>query len=333
MISEIRLARTVLAGIDAPAPTVFFGGGTPTRLPAADLVAVLDAIRSDFGLEPGAEVTVEANPDDVTQELAEQLAAGGVTRVSMGMQSAVPATLALLERTHRAEDVPAAVRALRAGGIESCNVDLIYGTPGETDAQWQTSLEAALALEPDHISAYCLGIEPGTKLGARARAGLLPPVDPDEAADRYLQCDEILSSNGYDWYEVSNWSRPGAECRHNVAYWTGRSWWGAGPGAHSHVAGVRWWNELHPRNWTQRLTENSSPARAREVLDGEQRRIESIMLGIRLSGGLRPSDVGQKLAEQWVSDGLARQTEGGQRFALTVQGRLLADRLALQAVS
>ncbi len=333
-IREIRLARRVLAGVDQPATTVFFGGGTPTRLPARDLVAVLDALRAEFGIAAHAEITVEANPDDISAELVAELAAGGVNRMSVGMQSAVPQTLALLERTHRPDSLPAAFAAIREGGVASASVDLIYGTPGETDRQWRESLEAAVALRPDHVSAYCLGIEEGTKLGARVRSGAMAPVDPDAAADRYLACEQVLSVHGYRWYEISNWAQPGAQSRHNLGYWRGDPWWGIGPGAHSHVAGVRWWNLRHPRAWTARLADGRSPAEAREILDADQRSDESVMLGIRLAEGLAAAAVGQDLAAQWVAEGLAEWLDpAGLRFALTPRGRLLADGLALAALA
>jgi putative oxygen-independent coproporphyrinogen III oxidase len=335
-IAEIRLARDVLAGLAAPAPTVFFGGGTPSLLPPAALGRVLGALRGEFGIAADAEITAEANPDDVTDGLLDGWLAAGVNRVSIGMQSAVPRTLTVLERSHRAADLPAVAARVRRSGMPRMSVDLIYGTPGETPAEWAASLGAALALEPDHVSAYCLGIEDGTKLGARLRAGRIPPVDPDEAAERYEAADEMLERHGYHWYEISNWALPGQECRHNVAYWRGSAWWGAGPGAHSHVAGVRWWNLRHPSPWSAALAAGRSPAAGREVLSDEQRRTEHVMLGIRLASGLPVAALasGPQLVSSWVAQGLARWSgRDPDVFVLTRAGRLLADHLALEALA
>ncbi len=332
--AEVRLARRVLDGIDAPAPTVFFGGGTPSQLPPADLGKVLRVLRGEFGVLPDAEITVEANPDDVTDELLDGLLSAGVNRISLGMQSAVPQTLALLQRTHRHDDLPQAVRRIRRSGVRSLSVDLIYGSPGESAEQWRQTLQAALALEPDHISAYCLGIEEGTRLGAQVRAGILSAVDPDAAADRYEACDELLAAHGLRWYEISNWARPGQECRHNLAYWRSRSWWGAGPGAHSHVGGVRWWNRRHPRAWTASLAQGASPAEARETLTAQQQRDERVLLGIRLAEGLPAGLIRAATVQGWVSQGAAEWIDGAAgAFRLTRSGRLIADRLALEGLS
>jgi len=284
---------------------------------------------------PGAEVTVEANPDDATADLLQDLLGAGVNRLSMGMQSAVPRTLALLQRTHRHEEVAAVADLVRSSGIPHFSVDLIYGVPGESPQQWESSVRAALALQPDHISAYCLGIEEGTRLGAAVRSGLMADVDPDEAADRYEVCDALLDGAGYRWYEISNWAREGAQCRHNLGYWRGAAWWGAGPGAHSHVGGVRWWNVRHPRHWAAALVQGASPAAGREILDDEQRHSERVMLGIRLAEGLPVADIGPAvpLVQGWLADGLAELVPDGPRFRLTVAGRLVADRLALDALA
>jgi putative oxygen-independent coproporphyrinogen III oxidase len=336
VIAEIRLARRVLADLDVPAPTVFLGGGTPSLLPPADVAEVLAALRAEFGLAGDAEVTAEANPDDVTDDLLDGWAAAGVNRISLGMQSAVPDTLRILERTHRAEQLPAVVDRIRRSGIAQVSLDLIYGTPGEGPDDWCASLEAALALRPDHVSAYCLGIEEGTRLGARLRAGTIEPVDQDEAADRYRATDAVLSGHGFAWYEISNWALPGAQCQHNLGYWRGASWWGAGPGAHSHIGGVRWWNVRHPSAWTTALREGRSPGHGREVLTGAQQREEALLLGIRLAEGLPTSAVpgGRTAVGSWVADGRAEWLgPQRERFRLTLAGRLLADRLVLDAVT
>jgi oxygen-independent coproporphyrinogen-3 oxidase len=318
VISELRLARAVLP--EAPAvSTVFVGGGTPTLLPSADLVRVVQAVDELFGLVPGAEVTTEANPDSVDQRSLAQLRDGGFTRVSFGMQSAVPHVLAALDRTHTPGRPEAAVDEAKAVGFEQVSLDLIYGAPGESDADWQTSLEAALSAEPTHVSAYALIVEEGTRLGAQVRRGEVPMPDDDVLADRYLMADEALGHLG--WYEVSNWGEP---CRHNVGYWTGGSWWGAGPGAHSHVGGVRWWNAKHPAAYAERVSSGVSPALAREVLSDADRRTERVLLEVRLREGL-PIDVLDDPArvDQLVTDGLVERHDD--RVVLTLRGRLLAD--------
>ncbi|MFL6061887.1 MAG: radical SAM family heme chaperone HemW, partial [Marmoricola sp.] len=268
-IAEVDLLAGVLAG--APAvETVFFGGGTPTLLPSADLVAMLDAVRRRFGLTEDAEVTTEANPDSVTPASLAELRAGGFSRVSFGMQSAVPSVLAVLDRTHDPERVPQAVAWARQAGFEQVSLDLIYGTPGETLADWETSVRAALACGPDHVSAYSLIVEDGTALARQVRSGVLPMPDEDDLADKYALVDDLLGAAGLGWYEVSNWARDEASrCRHNLLYWTGADWWGVGPGAHSHVGGVRWWNVKHPRAYADRLDRGLSPAAGRETVTGD----------------------------------------------------------------
>jgi putative oxygen-independent coproporphyrinogen III oxidase len=337
---EIGLAATVLAraGIPArPAATVFFGGGTPTLLPIADLVGLLDAVRDRFGLAPGAEVTTEANPDSVTPGGLESLAAQGFTRVSFGMQSAVPAVLATLDRTHDPARVPQVVRWARAAGLD-VSLDLIYGTPGETLGDWRASLAAALACEPDHVSAYALVVEQGTRLAARVRRGELPAPDEDDLADKYEAADAAFCAAGLAWYEVSNWARTEQQaCRHNLGYWRGDDWWGVGPGAHSHVGGVRWWNVRHPRAYATRLSAGATPAQGREVLDAGQRRAERVLLGVRLAEGLPLAvldDASRAAVPRLIADGLLdgravpAPSGSGQRpgkAVLTLRGRLLAD--------
>ncbi|MFL6100604.1 MAG: radical SAM family heme chaperone HemW [Actinomycetales bacterium] len=327
---ELDLAAEVLRADGAALPragTVFFGGGTPTVLPPAHLVRLLDAIRSRFGLTADAEVTSEANPDSVTAESLAELAAGGVTRVSFGMQSAVPAVLATLDRTHDPDNVSRAVGWARAAGL-AVSLDLIYGTPGETPEDWARSLAAAVACEPDHISAYALVVEAGTRLAARvARREVAAPDDDDQAA-KYEQADAMLGRAGLAWYEISNWARTERDaCRHNLGYWGDGDWWGVGPGAHSHVRGVRWWNVRHPTAYAARLADRVSPAQAREVLTAEQRRDERVLLGVRLAGGLPLDQVPDRAAVAGlVADGLVdgRSALAG-RVVLTLRGRLLAD--------
>jgi oxygen-independent coproporphyrinogen-3 oxidase len=323
-IREIELEADVLPG--APAvETVFFGGGTPTLLPAADLVRVLDAIRRRFGLTDDVEVTTEANPDSVTPESLAELRAGGFTRISFGMQSAVPSVLAVLDRTHDPERVPQVVAWAREAGFDQLSLDLIYGTPGETLADWRRSVVGALACEPDHVSAYSLIVEDGTALARQVRSGVLPMPDEDDLADKYLLADELLGAAGFGWYEVSNWATDAAaRCRHNELYWTSQNWLGIGPGAHAHVGGVRWWNVKHPTAYAARLAAGTSPAYAREVLDEETRRTERVLLEIRLREGL-PLDVlpDPPRAQPVVADGLAVVEDD--HLVLTLRGRLLAD--------
>ena len=333
-IAEIRWARRVLGDRDVPVETVFFGGGTPTLLDAGDLTRIVGAIRDEFGLAAGAEVTTEANPDSVTADSLQQLRDGGVNRLSFGMQSAVPHVLATLDRTHDPRRVPDVVAWGRAAGFEQISLDLIYGTPGESLADWETSVDAALACEPDHLSAYSLIVEDGTALARRVRRGELPMPDEDDLADKYLLVDERAGKAGLEWYEVSNWARAGggtdSRCRHNLLYWTGADWWGVGPGAHSHVGGVRWWNVKHPNAYAARVSAGVSPAHGRETLTAEQRYDERVLLGVRLVDGLPVDDLrddGRLAVAGLIADGLvdAAAALRSQRVVLTRQGRLLAD--------
>lgn len=344
LATELDFARHVLDRAEAPQrrlSTVFFGGGTPTLLPAADLAAMLERAKDLFGVVPGAEITTEANPDTVTPEAAETLAAAGFTRLSIGMQSAVPHVLKTLDRTHDPRNIHRAVEAARAAGLQ-VSLDLIYGTPGETLQDWGQSLEAAIAEGPDHISAYSLIVESGTAMAAKIRRGTLPDIDPDDQADKYLLTEDVLSRAGYEWYEVSNFSTsPQTRSQHNMNYWLDTDWWGAGPGAHSHMSGMRWWNVKHPLAYAQRLRGGTSPGHAQETLTAEDRKLEHLMLRLRLADGL---DVAQYnampgagsvtgvqlralqkrgLVEEAPLAASAEHPEG--RAVLTVHGRLLAD--------
>lgn len=326
-IREVRLARRVLGAAERPVDTVFLGGGTPTLLPAGDLGRLLRAIDDEFGLVPGAEVTTEANPDSVNLAYLAELREAGYTRVSFGVQSAVPKVLAVLDRTHDPLRVPGVVEAARAAGFDQVSLDLIYGTPGESTEDWETTLEAALACAPDHVSAYSLIVEDGTALARRVRRGELPMPDEDDLADKYVQADERLTAAGLGWYEVSNWARDdAARCRHNLGYWAGGGWWGVGPGAHSHLGGVRWWNVKHPAAYAGRLAAGESPAHAREVLDDDTRRVERVLLELRLRDGLDAAvldDDGRRALPGLVADGLVEDRTD--RVVLTLRGRLLAD--------
>ena len=312
-----------------PVATVFVGGGTPTMLDPDQLGGLLGKVRHTWGLAPDAEVTTEANPDTVTPEVAQRLAGHGFTRVSIGMQSAVPHVLHTLDRTHDPANVERAVRAVRAAGMQ-VSLDLIYGTPGESLEDWRTSLEMVTALEPDHVSAYALVVEEGTRLHGQVRRGQVEAPDDDDEADKYELADELLAAAGYGWYEISNWARtPQDRCRHNIAYWQGNAWWGIGPGAHSHVGGVRWWNVKHPRAYADRLSREVSPAHARELLGEGERYDEQVLLGVRLAEGLpvdRLRPEGRLAVAGLVADGLVDGRAAVQgRVVLTLRGRLLAD--------
>ncbi|TDE01295.1 radical SAM family heme chaperone HemW [Jiangella asiatica] len=329
-IAELRLARRALGDADVPVSTVFVGGGTPTLLPPAELGKVLRFVDDEFGLVPCAELTTEANPESVTEASLAELRGHGFTRVSIGMQSARPHVLAVLDRVHTPGRPAQAVAEARRAGFEHVSLDLIYGTPGETVDDWRASVEAALTAGPDHVSAYALIVEEGTRLAGRMARGELPLPDDDDQADKYLLADSLLTAAGFTWYELSNWaSSPAARCRHNELYWTGADWWGVGPGAHSHIGGTRWWNVKHPAAWAARLAAGSSPAHAREILDAETRRVERVLLEVRLAAGLSLDvldDDGRRTAARVAADGLADPSavDDG-RLVLTRTGRLLAD--------
>ncbi|MFT3832642.1 MAG: radical SAM family heme chaperone HemW [Micropruina sp.] len=347
--AELALAARVLG--ERPIATVFVGGGTPTLLESAELVGLLDAARRYFPLPEGAEVTTECNPESVDAGYLDALVAGGFNRISFGMQSARSHVLQVLDRTHTPGRVGQVVGWARAAGFVSVSLDLIYGTPGESLEDWRASLEAALAQAPDHVSAYALIVEEGTRLAAQIRRGELPAPLDDLQADCYELAEQLLSAAGMRWYELSNWSRPGHECRHNLAYWRGSPWWGIGPGAHSHVGGVRWWNVKHPRRYSAVLDAGNSPAAAREALDADARRVERVLLESRLADGLAldvltdserarvPGLLARGLVDlhfddrrsstsSGLSEGLSRPASGGgtsDRLMLSLSGRLLAD--------
>ncbi|NNC10785.1 coproporphyrinogen III oxidase [Planctomonas sp. JC2975] len=330
--TEVAFGAEVLALSGIPsreAATVFFGGGTPTLLPSADLASMLAAVRSTFGLAQHAEVTTEANPDSVDAGYLADLAAAGFTRVSFGMQSAVPHVLRTLERTHDPERIPLVVQWAKDAGLQ-VSLDLIYGTPGESLTDWSTSVEAALSCDPDHLSAYSLIVEDGTKLARQIRRGEVPEPDEDLQADMYELVDERLEAAGYEWYEVSNWAKDAAHrSRHNLAYWLGHDWWGVGPGAHSHVGGVRWWNVKHPAAYAQRVLAGESPAAGRETLDATTRELEDVLLRVRIRDGLPVSALhgaGRAAVAGLIADGLvdAKAALHGS-VELTRTGRLLAD--------
>ena len=329
-IEEVRQARRVLGEAYVPVETVFFGGGTPTLLPASDLVAMLKAIKNEFGLSSDAEITTEANPESVDEKYLVELVEGGFNRISFGMQSARRHVLEVLDRKHTPGRPEQCVRWAYDAGFEQVNLDLIYGTPGETEDDWRASVEAVIGAYPDHVSAYSLIVEDGTRLASRIRRGELPMIDDDLHADRYLLVDGLLAEAGYRWYEVSNWAvSEDAQCRHNLLYWTGADWWGVGPGAHSHIGGTRWWNVKHPSAYAQRIEAAQSPGHAREVLTPGDRRIERILLELRISEGLELallSAKGRAAAELALQEQLLEPLPFADGHAvLTLRGRLLAD--------
>jgi putative oxygen-independent coproporphyrinogen III oxidase len=331
-LRETEFAAGVLerSGIASrPASTVFFGGGTPTMLPAGDLAAMLGGVRAAWGLADGAEITTEANPDSVDAAYLRTLADAGFTRVSFGMQSAVPHVLATLERTHDPERIPLVVEWARQAGLQ-VSLDLIYGTPGESLDDWSRSLEAAIACDPDHLSAYSLIVETGTKLARQIKSGAVAVVDEDLQADMYELADARLAMAGYGWYEVSNWAKDDAHrSRHNLSYWQGHDWWGIGPGAHSHVGGVRWWNVKHPAAYAGRVLAGESPAAGRETLSADTQRVERVLLGTRIRDGLPLGELthaGRTMVAGLIADGLVN-AEAALRgtVELSLRGRLLAD--------
>lgn len=335
-IKELEFAADAMerSGVEAkPLHSVFFGGGTPTLLQATDLTSILERAEQLFGISSGAEITTEANPDSLSREAVQALAAGGFNRISMGMQSSVSRVLQVLERTHDPENVAAAARWIREAGLEM-SLDLIFGTPGESLQDWEQSLEAVLALQPDHVSAYGLIVEEGTKLAAQIRRGVYPDTDPDDQADKYLRTEHYLSAAGYRWYEISNWAYDPHDqgihqSQHNLAYWRDQDWWGIGPGAHSHMAGLRWWNAKHPAAYASRMLDDISPAVGQEIPDDDARHLEKIMLGVRLAEGLDVQVLGSQAkveAQVLASQGLIEpeNLETG-RIVPTLKGRLLDD--------
>ena len=331
VVAEIKWTKSQRHEDVRPISTVFFGGGTPTLLAATDLVLILESLRENYGLELNAEVTTEANPDSVDKEYLQTLKSGGFTRISFGHQSSAPNVLALLERTHTPGKTWQAIKWAREVGFEHVSVDLIYGSPGETEEDLAMTLADVAKADVDHVSAYSLIVEPGTRLAARVTRGEVASPSDDVAATRYAIIDNHLHDMGLSWYEVSNWSREGAECQHNLAYWRNQDWLGIGPGAHAHFGGTRSWNVKHPAAWAARVDALESPALESEVLTPVDIAHEEIMLRLRLSEGLplsALSAVGVDEAKQAVQDGLldSEQFENG-LAALTFKGRLLADGL------
>ncbi len=329
LISEVRLAALELGADRRAVDSVFFGGGTPTLLSGAALVGVLKAIAAEFGLVAGAEVTTEANPDSVDQAKLDQLVAGGFTRISYGVQSVAPNVLKTLDRTHTAGAARTAIQLARSAGFEHISADLIIATPGESDEDLRASVDLVTSAGVDHVSAYTLIVEPNTPLARQVATGAVPSPDDETAAHRYGLVDELLSARGFNWYEVSNWAKPGGQCRHNGHYWRNDDWLGVGPGAHSHRSGVRWWNVRHPRSYAVLVAAGELPVDQREVLTAQQVHLETVMLGLRTAAGLELSTTGalDPLAiNKLVSDGLldnGARAEGWLR--VTPRGRLFVD--------
>jgi oxygen-independent coproporphyrinogen-3 oxidase len=324
MISELRLLGESLAEHLPPLRSLYLGGGTPTAIGAGSLSTLIDAAREALPIDPSAEVTVEANPEGLEPSAVAQLVSAGVNRISIGVQSAVPEVLQTLDRTHDPRRIRETVASARAAGVASISVDLIHGTPGESPADWRSTLELAISAGVDHVSCYALSVEPSTKLAARVRSGRLPAPDPDVAAENYLLADELLGREGFEWYELSNWARlPEDRSAHNLLYWRNHNWLGVGPGAHSHLAGLRWWNHRDRNLWRGDLDAGALPAEGYEQVGAESRRLEQVMLGMRLREGLPLADLDPDGVAEVVVAGWARENSG--RLQLTLGGRLLAD--------
>ena len=321
-IKETIFARRIL-GEELKVDTIFFGGGTPSLLDASVVKEFLNNVSKHFTLKKDLEITLEANPDTITQSKAEDWLKAGINRISLGMQSSAKNVLQVLDRTHNPANVLTSVEILKKAGFENFSLDLIYGTPGESLEDWSNTLKDAIAINPPHISAYSLVIEPGTKMGSQLSRGEIKAVSDDDAADKYQLAEKMLTENGYSWYEISNWAKVNRECQHNLNYWKGNNWWGIGPGAHSHINGVRWWNQKLPKNWRESLDQDQSPALARENLTNEQIRNEEVMLLSRLKTGIDKADFDQKNVEKLIKDKLVNEVSG--KLELTLEGRLLAD--------
>lgn len=321
-IKETVFARKIL-GEELTVDTIFFGGGTPSLLEASVVKEFLNNVSKHFILKKDLEITLEANPDTITQSKAEDWRKAGINRISLGMQSSAKNVLEVLDRTHNPANVLSSVEILKKAGFTNFSLDLIYGTPGESLEDWTNTLKDAIAINPPHISAYSLVIEPGTKMGSQLSRGEIKAVSDDDAADKYQLAEKMLTENGYSWYEISNWAKENKECQHNLNYWKGNNWWGIGPGAHSHVNGIRWWNQKLPKNWRESLDRDQSPALARENLTNEQRRNEEVMLLSRLKTGIDKADFDQRTIGKLIEDKLVNDVSG--KLELTLEGRLLAD--------
>ena len=326
---EIRDSQRILeaAGLPArPLRSVFFGGGTPSLMSPDAIARIMDVLEAAHGFADSPEVTLELNPETASEQRIRRFRAAGVTRLSVGMQSASPRVLGILDRTHTPSNVPLAINWAQEAGLGT-SLDLIYGSPTETLGEWEASLEAAIQMNPDHLSAYSLIVEPGTKMAAQVARGELPEPDPDLDAEKYVLADRLLGDAGYSWYELSNFAKSEEDRSvHNLAYWRGWDWWGYGPGAHSHLGGLRWWNVKHPLAYAGKVSRDTSPGFQGELLTLEDQRVEAVMLGIRTREGLLVTPQNKAAGERLVQEGLVDQdffAEGS--LTLTLKGRLLAD--------
>ena len=330
LVKEIEFARNQV-GESSIVPSIFFGGGTPSLMEASDIKRVITAISEQFKLDPIAEVTLETNPDTVTKEKLKQFFEAGINRISFGMQSSVLHVLKTLDRTHNPENLPQVTKWASEVGFKEISVDLIYGTPGESKQDWQQSIDSALALPISHISAYALIVEDGTKLAAQIKRGEIAKPDDDLTAERYIMADQAFTTAGFNWYELSNWAKPNSQSKHNLAYWLGHNWWGAGPGAHSHINGKRFWNVKHPNLYKQKIQARETVILDSEVLKGSQIESERLMLSIRLPQGLEKNTLNnQQILEltDYVNSGhLDQENWNLGRATLTLDGRLIADRI------
>ena len=332
LLLEIKQAKEKVGS--ASVPSIFFGGGTPSLMEPSDIGRVIAQIREEFVLNSDAEITMECNPDTVSKKTLAAFRETGVNRVSFGMQSAVPHVLATLDRTHNPENLPQVTTWAKEVGFSQISVDLIYGTPGETLTDWQKTIDTALSLPITHISAYALIIEEGTKLAAQIKRGEVAPVDDDLAAEKYLLADKEFTAAGFAWYELSNWAKPNSLSKHNLAYWLGENWWGAGPGAHSHLNGKRFWNVKHPNLYKEKIHSNKSPIADSEELEEIQINSEKLMLSLRLPSGVRKESLNQEqiseLSEYVQSGHLDLSNWNQGRATLTLEGRLIADQILRQ---
>ena len=330
LVKEIEFARNQV-GESVIVPSIFFGGGTPSLMEASDIKRVITAISKQFKLDPIAEVTLETNPDTVTKEKLKQFYDAGVNRISFGMQSSVSHVLKTLDRTHNPENLPQVTKWASEVGFKEISVDLIYGTPGESKQDWQQSIDSALALPISHISAYALIVEEGTKLAAQIKRGEIAKPDDDLTAEKYIMADKAFTTAGFNWYELSNWAKPNSQSKHNLAYWLGHNWWGAGPGAHSHINGKRFWNVKHPNLYKQKIQANETVVLDSEILEGSQIESERLMLSIRLPQGVAKNTLNnQQILEltDYVNSGhLDQENWNLGRATLTLDGRLIADRI------
>lgn len=332
LLLEIKQAKEKVGS--ASVPSIFFGGGTPSLMEPSDIGRVIAQIREEFVLNSDAEITMECNPDTVSKKTLAAFRETGVNRVSFGMQSAVPHVLATLDRTHNPENPLQVTTWAKEVGFSQISVDLIYGTPGETLTDWQKTIDTALSLPITHISAYALIIEEGTKLAAQIKRGEVAPVDDDLAAEKYLLADKEFTAAGFAWYELSNWAKPNSLSKHNLAYWLGENWWGAGPGAHSHLNGKRFWNVKHPNLYKEKIQSNKSPIADSEELEEIQINSEKLMLSLRLPSGVRKESLNQEqiseLSEYVQSGHLDLSNWNQGRATLTLEGRLIADQILRQ---